>query len=77
MSRTSKSRQIKKIGTQHARYNTGWEGKKVVLIDVATPGNNQIKKKQLEQITKYEDLKVAILRLWERNHPPFQLTLVY
>ena len=39
------------------------EKKQVWLIDVAIPGNNRINQKEVEKITKYQDLKVEVERL--------------
>ena len=37
------------------------------LIDVAIPGNSRINHKEVEKITKYQDLKVEEERLWEKK----------
>ena len=37
------------------------------LIDVAIPGDNRINQKEVEKITKYQDLKVEVERLWEKK----------
>ena len=43
------------------------EKKQVWLIDVAIPGDSRIQQKELEKITKYQDLRVEVERLWERK----------
>ena len=43
------------------------EKKQVWLIDVAIPGDNRINQKEVEKITKYQDLKVEVERLWENK----------
>lgn len=35
------------------------------LIDVAVPGDTRIKEKEIEKVTKYQDLAVELQRLWE------------
>ena len=37
------------------------------LIDVAMPGGSRINQKEEEKITKYQDLKVEVERLWEKK----------
>ena len=39
------------------------EKKQVLLIDVAIPGDSRINQKEVEKITKYQDLKVEVERL--------------
>ena len=39
------------------------EKKQVWLIDVATPGESRIDQKEVEKITKYQDLKIEVERL--------------
>ena len=41
--------------------------KQVWLIDVAIPGDSRINQKEVEKITKYQDLKVKVERLWEKR----------
>ena len=41
--------------------------KQVWLIDVAIPGYSTINQKEVEKITKYQDLKVKVERLWEKK----------
>ena len=43
------------------------EKKRVWIIDVAIPGDGRIKEKELEKISKYQDLKIEIERLWEKQ----------
>ena len=43
------------------------EKKRVWLIDVAIPGDGRIEKKELEEISKYQDLQIEIERLWEKQ----------
>ena len=43
------------------------EKKQVWLIDVAIPGDSRIDQKKVEKITKYQDLKVEVERLWEKK----------
>ena len=43
------------------------EKKQVWLIDVAIPGNSRINQKEVEKITKCQDLKVEVERLWEKK----------
>ena len=43
------------------------EKKQVWLIDVAIPGDSRIDQKDVEKITKYQDLKVEVERLWEKK----------
>ena len=43
------------------------EKKQVCLIDVAIPGDSRINQKEVEKITKYQDLKVEVERLWEKK----------
>ena len=44
-----------------------FEKKQVWLIDVAIPGNMRINHKEVEKITKYQDLKVEVERLWKKK----------
>ena len=43
------------------------EKKQVCLIDVATPGESRIDQKEVEKITKYQDLKIEVERLKEEK----------
>ena len=43
------------------------EKKRVWIIDVAIPGDARIEEKELEKISKYQDLKIEIERLWEKQ----------
>ena len=43
------------------------EKKQVWLIDVAIPGDSRINQKEVAKITKYQDLKVEVERLWEKK----------
>jgi hypothetical protein len=43
------------------------EKKQVWMIDVAIPGDSRIEEKELEKIIKYQDLKIQIERLWEKQ----------
>ena len=35
------------------------------LIDIAVPGDHNVKDKEVEKIQKYEDLRLEIERLWK------------
>ena len=37
------------------------------LIDVAMPGDSRIQQKEVEKITKYQDIKIEVERLWEKK----------
>ena len=43
------------------------EKKRVWIIDVAIPEDGKIEEKELEKISKYQDLKIEIDRLWEKQ----------
>jgi hypothetical protein len=43
------------------------EKKQVWLVDVAIPGDSRIQQKEIEKITKYQDLKIEVERLWEKK----------
>ena len=43
------------------------EKKQVWIIDVAIPGDSRIEEKELEKISKYQDLKIEIEILWEKQ----------
>ena len=38
--------------------------KECKIIDIAVPGDQNIKVKELEKITKYQDLKLQVQKLW-------------
>uniref|UniRef100_A0A803THT2 Reverse transcriptase domain-containing protein n=1 Tax=Anolis carolinensis TaxID=28377 RepID=A0A803THT2_ANOCA len=42
------------------------EKNKVWIIDVAIPGDNRIDKKQQEKLSRYQDLKIELQRLWQK-----------
>ena len=43
------------------------EKKWVLIIDVAIPGDGRIEEKELEKISKYQDLKIETESLWEKQ----------
>ena len=43
------------------------EKKRVWIIDVAIPGDGRREEKEMEKICKYQDLKIEIERLWEKQ----------
>ena len=43
------------------------EKKQVWLIDVAIQGNSRIDQKKLEKITKCQELKIELERLWQKK----------
>ena len=43
------------------------EKKQVWLVDVAILGDSRIQQKEVKKITKYQDLKIEVERLWERK----------
>ena len=43
------------------------EKKRVWITDMAIPGDSRIEEKELEKISKYQDLKIEIERLWEKQ----------
>ena len=43
------------------------EKKRVWIIDVAIPGDGRIEDNEMEKISKYQDLKIEIERLWEKQ----------
>ena len=43
------------------------ENKQVCIIDMAIPVDSRIDEKELEKISKYQDLKIEIERLWEKQ----------
>ncbi|XP_023238417.1 uncharacterized protein LOC111637209 [Centruroides sculpturatus] len=49
------------------------EKKKVWIIDVAIPGDSRIDEKQQEKLSRYQDLKIELQRLW---HKPVQVVPV-
>lgn len=38
--------------------------RKVTIIDIAVPSDTNIKSKELEKITKYQDLRLEVQRMW-------------
>ncbi|XP_062816932.1 uncharacterized protein LOC134293409 [Anolis carolinensis] len=42
------------------------EKKKVWIIDVAIPGDSRIDEKQQEKLSRYQDLKIELQRLWQK-----------
>jgi hypothetical protein len=40
------------------------EERKLTIIDVAVPSDANIKDKETEKITKYQDLKIELQRMW-------------
>ncbi|XP_062826554.1 uncharacterized protein LOC134296214 [Anolis carolinensis] len=42
------------------------EKKKVWIIDVTIPGDSRIDKKQQEKLSRYQDLKIELQRLWQK-----------
>ena len=45
------------------------EKKECILIDLAVPGDQNITAKELEKITKYQDLLIEIEKLWDVKGP--------
>jgi len=43
------------------------EPKHVWLIDVAIPGDSRTEQKEQEKLSRYQDLKIEVVRLWERK----------
>ena len=43
------------------------EKKQVWIIDVAITGDGRMEEKELEKISKYQDRKIEIERLWEKQ----------
>ena len=43
------------------------EKTQVWLIDVAIPGDSRIENKQVEKISKYQDLRIEVEQLWEKK----------
>ena len=43
------------------------KNKETLIIDVAVPGDFRVKEKEIEKITKYQDLVVEINRMWDTN----------
>ena len=41
-----------------------WEEKECIVIDVAIPADQNIADKEWEKISKYSELKLEIMRLW-------------
>ena len=42
-------------------------GGKCFIIDIAVPGDHNVQQKELEKKTKYEDLRIEIARLWNKE----------
>src|ERR1044071_6030581 len=43
------------------------EIKQIWLIDVAIPGDSRVVQKEAEKLSKYDDLRIEVHRLWERK----------
>jgi hypothetical protein len=43
------------------------ERKQVWIIDVSIPGDSRIEQKEMEKITKYQDLRIEVERIWEKR----------
>ena len=41
-----------------------WEEKECLIIDVAIPADQNIADKEWEKISKYSELKLEVMRLW-------------
>ena len=52
---------------QHISDITVVEKKQVWIIDMAIPEDGRIEEKELEKISKYQDLKIEIERLWGKQ----------
>ena len=64
--RTLQSKQIKEI--EHQRPDIvviDKEKRECKIIDLAVPGDQNIKVKELEKITKYQDLRLQVQKLWD------------
>ena len=64
--RTLQSKQIKEI--EHRRLDIvviDKEKRECKIIDLAVPGDQNIKVKELEEITKYQDLRLQLQKLWD------------
>ena len=64
--RTLQSKQIKEI--EHRRLDIvviDKEKRECKIIDLAVPGDQNIKVKELEKITKYQDLRLQVQKLWD------------
>ena len=62
--RTLQSKQIKEI--EHRRLDivvTDKEKRECKIIDLAVPGDQNIKVKELEEITKYQELRLQVQKL--------------
>ena len=46
------------------RPQTGSKEREVVIIDVAIPGDERVKDKELEKVEKYQLLKDEIAKVW-------------
>ena len=42
-------------------------GGKCFIVDIAVPGDHNVQQKELEKKTKYEDLRIEIARLWNKE----------
>ena len=42
-------------------------GGKCFIIDIAVPGDHNIQQKEIEKKTKYEDLRIEVARLWNKE----------
>ena len=42
-------------------------GGKCFIIDIAVPGDHNVQQKEMEKKTKYEDLRIEIARLWNKE----------
>ena len=51
------------------------EKKQVWLVDVAIPSDSRIQQKEVEKITKYQDLKIEVERLWEKKATVAQVVI--
>ena len=40
---------------------------KCIVIHITVPGDHNVRQKELEKKTKYEDLRIEIARLWIKN----------
>ena len=63
---TLQSKQIKEI--EHRSLDIvviDKEKRECKIIDLAVPGDQNIKVKELEEITKYQDLRLQVQKLWD------------
>ena len=42
-------------------------GRKCFIIDIAVPGDHNVQQKEMERKTKYDDLRIEIARLWNKE----------